>query len=312
MDPPARFVRRDEPVPPADVNRIKKRPNWYRRTSGAALIGLVLVVLWSAGRNEKLGWGTVGEFLFADKILQGVAITVWITVISQLLAMLGGSILALMAQSSNVVARWVATAYIWLFRGVPLIVQIIFWFNISIVIPRVTIGIPGGPTLGSWTTNSLISGFTAALLGLSLNESAYMAEIIRGGILGVDRGQTEASLALGMTRGKAMRQIVLPQTLRIVLPPTGNQFIGLLKSSSLVAVVGGGELLTKSQQIYGQNFAVIPLLIVASLWYLVLTSIATVGQHYLERAVAVDGARRPSPTLRRRLSRNLAPGRVQS
>jgi polar amino acid transport system permease protein len=139
-----------------------------------------------------------------------------------------------------------------------------------------------------------------------------MAEIIRGGILGVDRGQTEASLALGMTRGKAMRQIVLPQTLRIVLPPTGNQFIGLLKSSSLVAVVGGGELLTKSQQIYGQNFAVIPLLIVASIWYLVLTSIATVGQQYLERAVAVDGARRPSPTLRRRLSRNLAPGRVQS
>ena len=254
--------------------------------SGGILLTVCCGVAWSAGTSPKLDWSTVWAYITTDSILRGVTVTVELTIIGQGIAILGGAILALMVQTDNLIASGVAKGYIWLFRGVPLLVQLLFWYNLGLLWPRLGIWIPFVDIGISANTNDLISGFTASILGLGLNEAAYMAEIIRGGILGVPRGQMDAALSIGMTRGHAMRSVVLPQTLRIIIPPTGNQFIGLLKGSALVSVIGGGDLLTSAQRIYARNFAVIPLLLVASIWYLALTTLATAAQSRIERWAA--------------------------
>jgi polar amino acid transport system permease protein len=178
-----------------------------------------------------------------------------------------------------------AVGYLWFFRGTPLLVQLIFWYNIAAVFPHLILGIPFTSYHEVISTNSLISAFTAAVLGFSLHESAYMAEIVRAGILSVNAGQREAALSTGMTEAQAMRRVILPQAMRVIIPPTGNQAINLLKATSLVALISGGDLLSNVTDIYSVNYAVIPLLVVASIWYLMLVSIATVGQTHLERAV---------------------------
>jgi polar amino acid transport system permease protein len=175
-----------------------------------------------------------------------------------------------------------------------MLVQVLIWFNLAVLFP----------TIFGTDTNTLISGFAAGLFALSLAESGYMAEIIRGGILSVPPGQTDAGLSIGLTRAQALRRIVLPQTIRVIIPPTGNQFIGLLKASSLVSVIGGSDLLTKVQLIYGQNFKILPLLVVATIWYLVLVTVASIGQHYLEKHFNATQQNR-SPARRRRRLRTL-------
>jgi polar amino acid transport system permease protein len=289
----------DEPV--------GRRIYWGRWISGGiatVVVGLAIVGL---AHNSGMGWDKVWEFLFSGAIMSGLLVTIEIAVVSMLFSIVGGVILALMTQSRNPVLYWFSMTYIWLFRGVPLLVQIIFWFNLAIIIPKITIWLPFVGVVAHWDTNTLINGFAAALLGLSLNESAYMAEIIRGAITGVSRGQMEAGLALGLKRSRALRKVVLPQTVGIVIPPTGSQFLGLIKNSSLVSVVGGGELLTKAQYIYSENFAVVPLLVVVSIWYLVLTSVATVLQHMVERRLAASPGVLSIHRLGRRILGNLWP-----
>jgi polar amino acid transport system permease protein len=210
-----------------------------------------------------------------------------------------------MRLSPNPLLSNVAYGYIWFFRGTPVLVQLIFWFNLAVLVPNISLGIPFGPTFVSWDTNSVITPFVAALLGLGLNEAAYMAEISRAGIQSVDEGQVEASSALGMSRAQTMRRIVLPQAMRVIIPPTGNEVISMLKTTSLVSVVAMPELFYNTQQIYARTYQTIPLLIVASIWYLILTSVLTTGQFYIERHYGRGSSNEKPPTFWQRLRRNV-------
>lgn len=258
----------------------KRRKPYGQMASGAVIVAIAALFIWSQAANENLDWSSVGEFMFHPVIFKGIAVTLELSVFSMLISVVLAFGVALMCQSRNRLAAIVGRVYVWFFRGVPLLVQILIWFNLAVLFPKI---------LGA-DTNQLISGFTAGLCALSLAESGYMAEIIRGGILSVSKGQTDAGLSIGLTRGQALRRIVLPQTIRVIIPPTGNQFIGLLKASSLVSAIGGSDLLTQTQLIYGQNFKIVPLLIVATVWYLILVSVASIGQYFLEQKFNPDGA----------------------
>lgn len=207
--------------------------------------------------------------------------------------------------------RWAASVvvlvlvYVWFFRGTPVLVQLLFWYNISALYPRLSIGVPFGPDFVHGNVNPIITAFTAAILGLGLNEGAYMSEIVRAGLLSVDHGQTEAAQALGMTRGLALRRIVLPQAMRVIIPPTGNETIGMLKTTSLASTIALSELLRATQNIYSRTYQTIPLLIVASVWYITLTSVLSIGQYYLERHFARGSARALPPTPLQRLRQSL-------
>lgn len=250
--------------------------------SGVVAVFLVGGIAYGFATNEHIGWPTISRYLFSDPILQGVRVTIELSLVSQVFAVIIGCLLALLGESRNPVYRAVVKAYVGFFRGLPLLILLLICFNAALFIPRVGFG-------GlSWDTNSLIDGFTAAIIGLSLHEGAFMVEIIRAGFLSVPVGQREAAQSIGMKQGATMRSIVIPQAIRVIIPPTGNQFISLLKASSLVAVIGGGDLLTRAQQIYGSNFQVIPLLLVAALWYLFLVTLATIGQHFLEKKYSMS------------------------
>jgi polar amino acid transport system permease protein len=197
-------------------------------------------------------------------------------------------------QSTNPLLSWISRLYIWVFRGTPLLVQLLFWYFLAAIVPKIGVGVPWGPTFVELDTNHLIPQTTAALLGLGLHEAAYMAEIVRSGLNAVDEGQTEAAHALGMTRRQTLRRIVLPQALPIIVPPTGNQVISMLKTTSLVSVIAVPELLTSIQAIYSRNFQQIPLLTVACAWYLLAVSVLSIGQYFLERRYG-RGSRRDVP-----------------
>ncbi|PKW16605.1 amino acid ABC transporter permease [Saccharopolyspora spinosa] len=233
--------------------------------------------------NPRFQWDVVGHYLTFDNILQGLVRTLMITAASMAIGILGGIVLAAMRRSANPVVSSTAWTYIWFFRGTPVLVQLIFWFNLSALFPSISIGIPFGPQFFEFNANSVISVYVAAILGLGLNEAAYMSEIVRSGLNSVDRGQTEAAHALGMPGWLTFRRIVLPQAMRVIIPPTGNQVIGMLKTTALVSVIALPDLLYSAQLIYNRNFNPIPLLIVASLWYLLLTTILSIAQHYIER-----------------------------
>jgi polar amino acid transport system permease protein len=251
----------------------------------AAFIVLVIAasIIRAVVTNKRFGWHVVGQYLFDSRILHGVLVTLELTVLSMLIGIVLGVILAVMRQSPNPVVSGGSWVYIWFFRGTPLLVQLLFWYNVAALFPTIDLGIPFGPSFIHGHANTLITPLAAALLGLGLNEGAYMAEIVRAGIISVDEGQTEAAQSLGMTRLMTMRLIVLPQAMRVILPPTGNETISMLKNTSLVSVIAYTELLYSAQQIYDVNYQTIPLLIVASIWYLVMTSIAYVGQYFIER-----------------------------
>jgi polar amino acid transport system permease protein len=234
--------------------------------------------------NSRFQWHVVGQYLFDSRILHGVTITLELTVLSMIIGVVLGIVAAVMRLSPNPLVSGVSWLYIWFFRGTPLLVQLLFWFFIAALYPTIDLGIPFGPSFVHLHANSVISGFGAALLGFGLNEGAYMAEIVRAGIISVDEGQTQAAQSLGMGRLTIMRLIVLPQAMRVIIPPTGNETISMLKNTSLVIVLGSVfDLLFETQQIYAATFQTIPLLIVASIWYLAMTSVAYVGQYFIER-----------------------------
>jgi polar amino acid transport system permease protein len=249
----------------------------------AVLAVLAAMLVHSILTNEGFGWPVVGRYLFSGPILNGLSNTLLLTVLSMVIGIAGGILLAVMRLSPNPILTSTAGVYIWLFRGTPLIAQLLFWNFLSALYPRLGLGIPFGPTFVSYDTNTLITPFAACLLGLGLNEAAYMAEIVRAGLQSVDPGQSEAAGALGLSRTQALRRIILPQAMRVIIPPTGNETISMLKTTSLVVVIGYFELLTSAQRIYSVNFQTIPLLIVAAAWYLALTSILSVGQGFVER-----------------------------
>lgn len=227
--------------------------------------------------TASFSWNEIPKYLFAPQIIAGARVTLVLTVLSMAIGIVIGVIFAMMRVSALRVPQVVAAGYIWLFRGIPLLVQIIFWFNLALFMPLIGFG------AYSVSTNEVMGSFTAALIALSLNEGAYMAEIVRGGILAIDRGQVEAARALGLSRGRTFRRIVLPQALRMVIPATGNQLIGMLMATSLVSVIGVHDLLTQAQFIYTANYLIMELLIVAAIWYLALTALASLLQHFLEK-----------------------------
>ncbi|MFP5069232.1 amino acid ABC transporter permease [Pseudonocardia nantongensis] len=265
---------------PRDAVPVRHPLRWV---AVAVLAVLASMLVNTVLTNENLRWDVVGEYLFAPPVLNGLRNTLVLTVLAMAIGLVGGVVLAVMRLSPNPVLSSVAAVYLWVFRGTPLIAQLLFWNFLSALYPQLSLGIPFGPEFVVFDTNVLISPFAACLLGLGLNEAAYMAEIVRGGIGSVGRGQTEAADALGMTRAQTLRRVVLPQAMRVIIPPTGNETIGMLKTTSLVVVVGYFELLTSVQRIYSANFQVIPLLIVAAAWYLALTSLLTLGQRSIER-----------------------------
>ncbi|MBO8192091.1 amino acid ABC transporter permease [Streptomyces oryzae] len=269
----------------------------------AAVVVLFLLVFLLEGwiTNPRMQWGTVGEFLFSPVIMEGLRTTLLLTVLAMALGIVGGVVLAILRMSKNPILSQLSWCYIWVFRGTPLLVQLLFWYFLSAVVPTVGLGIPWGPTFVQAETNTLITQLTAAVLGLGLHEAAYMAEIVRAGITSVDDGQNEAAQALGMSRGQTLRRIVLPQALRIIIPPTGNQAISMLKTTSLVFAIAVPELLTSIQGIYSRNFQQVPLLVVACFWYLVATSVLNVGQFYLERRFGRGAGRGLPPTPLQRL-----------
>lgn len=270
---------------------IKPRVHWGRWAIGTIAVAAVGWLIYAIVFNENIRWNRVFEYLFATKILDGVVVTIWISILATVLGLGLGVVLAVMKLTANPVLQWLATLYIWFFRGTPVLVQLIFWYNLAFLFPFITLRVPFTNTGLQWDTNVVMSGFVAAMLGLGLNLAAYFAETVRAGIQAVDRGQTEAALAGGMTSMQTMRIIVLPQALRIIIPPTGNEFISMLKTTSLIVVVAGNDLMTNASQIYKQNNLIMELLIVASIWYMVLTAIATVLQSRLERYFGADAVR---------------------
>ena len=267
----------------ADLEAVPLR-HWGRWAAAAVVLYVTAAFVWSLARNPNLEWDVVGDYLFEDYVIRGVGITLMLTVVAMGIGTVGGIVVAVMRLSSNPVLRGLSWFYTWFFRGTPLLVQIIFWGFLAALYQQIEIGIPfTDVTFASFDTNAVVGPMTAAILALSLNEVAYAAEIVRGGIASVDGGQDDAASALGMTRSQAMRTITLPQAMRVIVPPMGNETVTMLKSTALVSVIGGKDLLTAVQSVYAQNYQVIPLLVVAVIWYLALTSVLSVGQYFVER-----------------------------
>jgi len=273
----------------------------------AAVVVLVLfaMLVHTLVTNPRFEWNVVSSYFLSGRVLDGLAITILLTVVCMAIGIVLGVILAVMRLSANPLLSGSSWVYIWFFRGTPVLVQLLVWFNLAFLYPKISIGVPFGPSWLTANANNLITPLTAAILGLGLNEGAYMAEIVRAGILSVEHGQGEAAQALGMTRGVTLRRIVLPQAMRVIIPPTGNETISMLKTSSLASVITVTELLYAVQLIYSVNFKTIPLLIVASIWYLIVTSVLTAGQYYVERHYARGSARELPPTPRQRIWRYL-------
>ena len=262
-----------------------------RRTGRWLGAVLALVVLglagWSALTNRAFQWNVVWAYFTTAAVLRGLLLTLWLTVLTTALAFALGTPLAVLRLSANPVLRVLSGGYVWFFRSTPLLVQLLFWFNIGALYPRLALPVPFlGLTLFSVKTVNLISATAAAVIGLTLHEAAYAAEVVRGGILSVGRGQREAAAALGLSRARTLRRIVLPQAMRSIIPAAGNMLIGILKGTAIVSVLAVQDLLYSVQLIYDQNYLIIPLLLVATTWYLIVTTLLSLAQHYVERHYA--------------------------
>jgi polar amino acid transport system permease protein len=276
------------------------------RWVAAAIIVFLGVALGnSMASNPRFEWGIVGNYFTSSRILHGLVVTIELTVTAMAIGIVLGVLLAVMRLSRNPLVSGASWFYIWLFRGTPVFVQILLWYNIAALYPRFSVGIPFGPTFAHFTASSVITPFVAGMLALGLNEGAYMAEIVRAGIISVPEGQTDAAHSLGMTRLLTMRRIVLPQAMRVIVPPTGNETISMLKTTSLVSVIAVAELTYSAQLIYSVNYRTIQLLIVASLWYLIVTTVLTIGQFYVERYFGRGATRDLPVTPLQRLRRGL-------
>jgi polar amino acid transport system permease protein len=279
---------REETVNPSpgsnpDIAQAIRRRHPWRWIGAAVVLVLLAQLIQLMVTNPNFGWSTVAAYFRSVSIIQGLGVTLGLTVVAMVIGSVIGVILAVCRISHNPLLRAVAGAYIWFFRGTPTLVQLIFFYNLSVLVPHLSLGIPFGPQFVSFDTNTVITPLFAAILGLGLNEGAYMAEIIRGGLLSVDPGQKEAGESIGMTGARVMRRIILPQAMRFIVPPTGNQIISMVKATSLVSVIALADLLYSAQAIYNRTFETIPLLIVTCIWYLIVTSVLYVGQSFIER-----------------------------
>lgn len=278
-------THRPTPAPP-DAETMETIPARHplRWVSAAVVVVIAVSVVVSLATNDNLKWSVVGDYLFSRLVFEGLWTTLWLTVAAMIIGIVGGVMLAVMRLSANPILSGLAGVFVWVFRGTPLLVQIIFWGYLGALYPQLIFGIPFTDIVFfDKSTSTIVTGSVAALLALGLNEMAYASEIVRAGLLAVDAGQTEAAFSLGMTPAATTRRIVLPQAMRVIVPPMGNETITMLKSTALVSVISGHDLLTNLQNVYSQNFEVIPLLIVASIWYLVLTSLLSIPQSWLER-----------------------------
>jgi polar amino acid transport system permease protein len=253
---------------------------WIMAVIALLVLGLIAA---SLAQNPRMQWDVVAANITGPTILRGVMLTMQLTVIAVVLGFAGGVVLAIMRLSGNPVLVAISWAYTWLFRSVPMLVQMFFWFNIAALYPRLALSLPGVGTVWSAPTNSLIGTFGAALIALVLHEAAYAAEIVRSGMIGVGHGQTEAARALGFTPLRTIRRIILPQAMRTMLPPAGSMVISMLKTTSVVSVIALQDLLYSAQIIYERTYEVIPMLVVAALWYILMTSLLSIGQYYIEK-----------------------------
>ncbi len=276
---------------------LRPRPSKKRVVIGVVLALATVYIIVNLARNPVFQWSVVWSYMFNSQVLHGVLITLEITVVSMVVATVIGLILVVMRLSKNAVARWVSGTYIWLFRAIPLLVQLILWYNVALLYKHIGIGLPFGKDFLSVTTQSLVTPFLAAILAFGLHEAAYLSEVFRASLMSVAPGQAEAGKALGMTSSQTFRTVLLPQAARIALPPFGNHAINMLKSTALVAFISVYDLLYTVQQIYNRTFEIMPMLMVATLWYLILVSILSLGQMYLERRLANGQKVRNVPAL---------------
>ncbi len=319
QEPPAGRGARQAPLPAGAPRVVPVRhPGRWVAAAVLALLGVMLVhslffshVDIGGVRRERFEWSVIDHYLFNPAVMQGVRNTILLTVIAMVGGVVIGVLLAVMRLSPNPIVSGFAWVYIWFFRGTPVLVQLLFWFAAGYLFPTFTIGVPFGPALFHIDLNATLTPMVAASIGLSLNEGAYMSEIVRAGIVSVDEGQLEAAQTLGMSRLKAMRLVVLPHAMRVIIPPTGNETISMLKTTSLASVVTVQELTFAVEQIAAANYKTVPLYIDASIWYLVVTTVMMVGQYYLERYYARGSVRQlpPTPWQQIRSGAFLRPGR---
>ncbi|WP_315709124.1 amino acid ABC transporter permease [Brenneria uluponensis] len=260
---------------------------YYGRIIATVIIVLLLIALGHSFSQGNIEWSYVGKFFTAKAILDGVVNTLIMSVLAMALGIVFGVMAAIMHMSRNPVLHYVSVGYTWIFRGTPLILQLLLWFNLALVFP--TIAIPG---LFSVETVSVMTPFMAALLGLSINQGAYTSEVVRAGLLSVDIGQYEAAKSIGMPHLQALRRVILPQAMRVIIPPVGNEFISMIKTTSLASMIQYSELLYNTQNIYYANARVMELLFVAGIWYLIIVTILSFGQSLLERYYSRGSSRR--------------------
>ncbi|KND27462.1 MULTISPECIES: amino acid ABC transporter permease [Streptomyces] len=293
-------------TPPAGPEALKAVPVRHpgRYVSAAIALALLGSIIYAFAQAKKINWGAVPDYFFDDRIIEGVLNTLLLTVLSMVIGIVGGILLAVMRLSNNPVTSSVAWFYIWFFRGTPVLVQLFVWFNLGLVFEYINLG----PIYKDYWS-SFMTPLLTALLGLGLNEAAYMAEICRAGLLSVDEGQTEASHALGMSHSKTLRRIVIPQAMRVIVPPTGNEVINMLKTTSLVSTVQYVDLLKAATDIGQGSGSTVEMLFLAAAWYLILTSVFSVGQYYLERHYAKGSSRTLPPTPMQRFKTAVLPVR---
>ncbi|WP_105034511.1 amino acid ABC transporter permease [Cryobacterium aureum] len=299
---------------PVDVARARspRRPATWVLSIITVVVAVQLLHLLLT--NPNFEWDVVAQYLNSETVLQGVVMTLFLTVTAMTIGLVLGGILAVCRLSDNALLRALASSYIWFFRGTPQLVQLIFWFNIGLLVPVLSIGIPFGPTFASIESNTLVTPLLAAIVGLGLHDAAYQAEIYRAGLISVDEGQLEAAKALGMKPVRVFFRIQLPQAMRFIVPPTFNSIIALVKGTSLVSVIGGAELLFSVKEIYSQTYQTVPLLIVASIWYLFITTVLNGVQFFIERHYGRGSSRNGASSLvvrfldRRAAERNLNRG----
>lgn len=290
MNKPGRPAPAQPPPPAATAaavpDTIARKHHYGRWISVVIVVAIAVLAVKSLAQNPQLQWDVVGQYLADGLILDGLGETLLLSVLAMLSATVIGLVFGFFRLSRNPVLSTLGSLYVWVFRSVPALIQILFWGNLALFAPRLALGIPGTGWSISAPTNDVLSPFAASIIALALANGAYLAEIIRSGLLSVDEGQRLAASAVGLTWWQAQRKVILPQALRVMIPPAGNQFITLLKETSLVSVIAGGDILSKAENISGYNLRTIELLIVAAVWYLLVTSAATAGQNIVERRIA--------------------------
>ncbi|WP_328889779.1 amino acid ABC transporter permease [Streptomyces sp. NBC_00316] len=280
QSPPAPLSKNSDRGPGAGRLRIVPVRRTGQWAAAVAVLVLLALALNSVIRNDAFQWDVVGDYFTTAAVLRGLGLTLWLTALVMVLGFALGTLLAVLRLSTNHVLQAVSWGYVWLFRSTPILVQLLFWFNIGALYPEI---------LGVRTVN-LLGPVTVAVVGLTLHEAAYAAEVVRGGILSVERGQIEAAQSLGLGSWRRFRRIVLPQAMRSIVPPAGNMLIGTLKGTSIVSIIAVQDLLYSVQLVYHRTYQVIPLLLVATVWYAVVTSLLSIGQHCVERHYARGSA----------------------